>query len=63
MKKLLIVLGILARCSYLIQWSRSDYLEFDRARENWHLRCDAYIGDKAAPSARAARARRIVPQP
>ena len=42
MKKLGIVAVVLVVVYMLIQWSRTDYLEFDRQREAWHRRCDAY---------------------
>lgn len=42
---------------FLIQSSRSDYLAFDRQREDWHRRCDVYIGRAVtAPDAIACKA-------
>jgi hypothetical protein len=39
------VLGGLILLFVLVQWSRSDYLEFSQRRDDWHRRCDAYTGD------------------
>jgi hypothetical protein len=38
-----IVLGAIV-LFVLVQWSRADFLEFSQRREDWHRRCDAYVG-------------------
>ena len=47
MKKALWILGAVFVLLWLIQWSRSDYLEFNARRDDWHRRCDAYLGEHA----------------
>jgi hypothetical protein len=42
------ILAVLICGYYLVQWSRSDYLEFDAHRKDWHRRCDAYVGAPVA---------------
>lgn len=37
----ILVLALIAGY-FLVQASRRDYLAFDRQREDWHQRCDAY---------------------
>jgi hypothetical protein len=46
---IVLVVGYLA-----VQASRSEYLEFDRQREAWHRRCDAYVGRPVSSEDRAA---------
>lgn len=53
MKKLVIVLGVLVLAVLAIQYSRRDYLEFSERREDWHRRCDAYMGSGATGTNRA----------
>ena len=46
-----LVVLFMAYCA--VQASRAEYLEFDRQREAWHHRCDAYVGtNSTAPAAR-----------
>ena len=59
MKKLGIVAVVLVVVYMLIQWSRTDYLEFDRQREAWHRRCDAYIEYSTSNPYAAACAREL----
>ena len=47
MKRVLIIGGILLALFLVIQWLRSDYLAFSAKRDDWHRRCDAYVGDHA----------------
>ena len=42
------ILGGLILLVILIQWSRADYLEFAAKREDWHRRCDVYLGTHAS---------------
>jgi hypothetical protein len=54
-KHLLWIIPVVLIVTYLaIQWSRSDYLEFDRQREAWHRRCDAYVGKSVSGADRTA---------
>jgi hypothetical protein len=48
----LIGLVLVVLAYFGIQASRADYLAFDRQREAWHRRCDAYVG-KATSDPRA----------
>lgn len=48
MKKLLIVVAVLVIAFFLIQYSRSDYAEFSKRREDWQRRCSAYVGSNPA---------------
>lgn len=48
MKRLLIIAGVIIAVFLLIQWSRADYLEFAARRDDWHKRCDAYVGEQPA---------------
>lgn len=52
-----IIAAVLIVGYFVIQSMRSDYLAFDRQREDWHRRCDVYIGKAtSAPAAIACKA-------
>ena len=52
-----VVVVLIAVSNYL----RADFLEFDRQREAWHRRCDAYV-DQPVKSPAAAECQRELEQ-
>lgn len=56
MKKVLIVVVVIVVVFGAVQYARRDYLAFDAQREDWHRRCDAYVGIREPVASNSAAA-------